>query len=55
MSPSDEVREFYERTPYPPPLTNLDAHRDLYKNRDRSRAEFHLIWPATNRATISKS
>jgi SAM-dependent methyltransferase len=43
---SDEVRAFYERMPYPAPLTNLDAHRDLYKNPDRRRAEFHLIWPA---------
>ncbi len=46
MNRSDEVREFYESMPYPPPLTSLDAHRDLYKDRDRRRAEFHLIWPA---------
>ena len=46
MSRSDEVREFYERMPYPAPLKSLDAHRDLYKNLDRRRAEFHLIWPA---------
>jgi hypothetical protein len=32
--------------PYPAPLTNLDAHRDLYKNQGRRRAEFHLMWPA---------
>jgi SAM-dependent methyltransferase len=43
---SDEVRDFYERMPYPAPLTDLDEHRNLYKNRDRRRAEFHLIWPA---------
>jgi SAM-dependent methyltransferase len=43
---SEEVRDFYERMPYPAPLTSLDAHRDLYKNRDRRRAEFHLTWPA---------
>jgi SAM-dependent methyltransferase len=43
---SEEVRDFYERMPYPTPLANLDAHRDLYKNPDRRRAEFHLIWPA---------
>jgi SAM-dependent methyltransferase len=42
---SEEVRKFYERMPYPAPLTNLDDHRDLYKNPDRRRAEFHLIWP----------
>jgi SAM-dependent methyltransferase len=46
VSRRDEVRDFYERMPYPTPLTNLDAHRDLYKNPDRRRAEFHLIWPA---------
>ncbi len=45
MSRSEDVRDFYERMPYPAPLTNLDAHRDLYKNRNRSRAEFNLIWP----------
>ena len=33
MNRSEEVRDFYERMPYPAPLTNLDAHRDLYKNR----------------------
>ena len=27
----------------PAPLTSLDEHRDLYKNRDRRQAEFHLI------------
>ncbi len=46
MSHSEDVRDFYERMPYPAPLTNLDAHRDLYKNPDRRRAEFRLIWPA---------
>ena len=46
MSRSEEVRDFYERMPYPAPLTNLDGHRDLYKNPERRRAESHLIWPA---------
>ena len=46
MNRSEEVRDFYERMPYPAPLADLDAHRDLYKNPDRRRAEFHLIWPA---------
>ncbi len=40
MNSSEDVRDFYERMPYPAPLTNLDAHRDLYKNPDRRRAEF---------------
>ena len=46
MSHSEEVRDFYERMPYPAPRTSLDAHRDRYKNPDRRRAEFHLMWPA---------
>jgi SAM-dependent methyltransferase len=45
VSRSEEVRKFYEKMPYPAPLANLDDHRDLYKNPDRRRAEFHLIWP----------
>jgi SAM-dependent methyltransferase len=39
------VRSFYERMPYPAPFTSLDEHRDLYKNPDRRRAHFHMIWP----------
>ncbi len=42
---AEEVRSFYERMPYPPPLTSLDQHRDLYKNPDRRRAHYHLMWP----------
>jgi len=42
---SAEVRTFYERMPYPAPLTNLDDYRDLYKNPERRRAWFHLVWP----------
>jgi SAM-dependent methyltransferase len=42
---SEEVHDFYERMPYPAPLTNLNGHIDLYKNPLRRRAEFHLIWP----------
>src|SRR5271163_1192066 len=45
MDRSEEVREFYERMPYPAPLTSLDEHRALYENPLRRRAEFHLIWP----------
>ena len=41
-----KVRSFYERMPYPAPLTNLDDFRDLYRNPERRRALFHLVWPA---------
>jgi SAM-dependent methyltransferase len=42
---SKEIRDFYERMPYPAPLTSLDEHRALYKSPDRRRATFHLVWP----------
>ena len=44
MDRSEEVRDFYERIPYPAPRTSLDEHR--YRNPVRRRAEFHLMWPA---------
>jgi SAM-dependent methyltransferase len=49
MSRTDEIRDFYERMPYPAPLASLDEHRELYKNPERRRAAFHLIWPAERR------
>src|SRR5262245_29566620 len=42
---AEEVRSFYERMPYPAPLTSLDEHRDLYKNPDRRRVHHYLMWP----------
>jgi SAM-dependent methyltransferase len=42
---TEEVRDFYERMPYPAPLTSLDGHLKHYNNPDRRRAMFHLIWP----------
>jgi SAM-dependent methyltransferase len=46
VSKTEEVRDFYERMPYPAPLTSLDEHRELYRNPDRRRAMSHLLWPA---------
>jgi SAM-dependent methyltransferase len=46
VSKTEEVRNFYERMPYPAPLTSLDEHRELYSNPDRRRAMSHLMWPA---------
>ena len=54
MDRSDAVRDFYERMPYPAPLTNLDKHRDLYKSPARRRALFHLIWPAERERAIGE-
>jgi SAM-dependent methyltransferase len=40
------VRSFYDRYPYPRPVDNLDKYRDLWQDRQRRRAEYHLLWPA---------
>jgi SAM-dependent methyltransferase len=45
VTASEQVRAFYERMPYPPPLASLDEHRALYRNPLRRRAQFHRIWP----------
>jgi SAM-dependent methyltransferase len=42
---SEEVRDFYEWLPYPAPLTSLDEHLQHYRNPERRRALFHLMWP----------
>jgi SAM-dependent methyltransferase len=42
---SATLRDFYERMPYPAPLTSLDEHRELYRNPERRRALFHLLFP----------
>src|SRR6516162_7266900 len=39
------VRAFYEDHPYPAPISDLDRHRELYRNPDRRRALSLLLWP----------
>jgi len=41
-----EVKAFYERYPYPPPVDDLDAYRRRWQESQRRRADFHLFWPA---------
>jgi SAM-dependent methyltransferase len=43
-----EVQEFYERYPYPRPLDSLDNYRQLWQDRQRRRADYHLCWPSRN-------
>jgi SAM-dependent methyltransferase len=40
-----EVRDFYERYPYPRPIDDLEAYRRLWRNPQKRRADFHLFWP----------
>jgi len=42
---ADPVREFYTEHPYPPPVKNLDRARDEWRDENRHRAEYHLLWP----------
>jgi SAM-dependent methyltransferase len=42
---AEEVRDFYERYPYPPPADNLEKYRRLW-HEPRRRAEYHLLWPS---------
>jgi SAM-dependent methyltransferase len=45
VSITDEVREFYQRHPYPPPVENLDRYRERWNDTLRRRADFHLFEP----------
>jgi SAM-dependent methyltransferase len=38
------VGSFYERHPYPPPVDDLDAYREVWDDA-RRRADSHLFWP----------
>ena len=40
---AEDVHDFYERMPYPAPLTRLD--QELHANPNRRRAHFHMTWP----------
>lgn len=42
---SDAIETFYNSHPYPPPVTNLDRARDEWRDPDRLRAEYHVVWP----------
>jgi len=39
-----EVRDFYDRYPYPRPIDSLDKYRQLWQDRQRRRADYHLFW-----------
>ena len=42
----DQVRDFYDRYPYPRPVDSLENYRRLWQERSRRRADYHLFWPA---------
>jgi SAM-dependent methyltransferase len=42
---SEEVRNFYDHYPYPPPVDSLEKYRQLWRDPQRRRADYHLFWP----------
>src|SRR5437762_320779 len=42
----EDVREFYNRYPYPRPIDSLEEYRRLWQDRQRRRTDYHLFWPA---------
>jgi SAM-dependent methyltransferase len=42
----EEVRTFYERHPYPPPVDSLEKYRQFGQDRQSRRVDYHLFWPA---------
>jgi SAM-dependent methyltransferase len=45
LETAEEVRDFYERYPYPPPIDDLAKYQRLWQDPQRRRAEYHLFWP----------
>jgi SAM-dependent methyltransferase len=43
---AEQVRTFYDRHPYPPPVDDLDGYRRRWQDPQRRRADYHLSWPA---------
>lgn len=41
----EDVQSFYERMPYPAPLTSLDRHVELFKNPERQRIHLLRLFP----------
>jgi len=42
-----EVRDFYDRYPYPPPVDSLEKYQRQWQDPQRRRADFHLFWPGS--------
>lgn len=47
MSARDEIAEFYEHHPYPPPISDLDADIAAWSDGTRRRVEHARMWPTS--------
>ena len=43
---AEQVRDFYDHYPYPPPVDNLEKYRRQWQDQQRRRCDYHLFWPA---------
>jgi SAM-dependent methyltransferase len=43
---TDQVRDFYDKHPYPPPVDGLEGYRQEWKDAGQRRADYHLFWPS---------
>jgi SAM-dependent methyltransferase len=41
-----QVRDFYDKHPYPPPVAEMNGYRQLWENESSRRGDYHLFWPA---------
>jgi SAM-dependent methyltransferase len=41
----EEVRNFYDRYPYPPAVDTLEKYQGRCRDPQRRRADYHLFWP----------
>jgi SAM-dependent methyltransferase len=42
---AENVKNFYDRYPYPRPVAGLDTYRRRWQDLQRRRADFHVFWP----------
>jgi SAM-dependent methyltransferase len=43
---AEEVRDFYDRYPYPQPIDSLEKYQRQWQDPQRRRADYHLFWPS---------
>jgi SAM-dependent methyltransferase len=42
---AEQVRDFYDRYPYPPPVESLEQYRRSWQDQRKRLADYHLFWP----------
>jgi SAM-dependent methyltransferase len=42
---AEQVQDFYDRYPYPPPVDSLEQYRRAWQDERKRRADHHLFWP----------